>query len=409
MAVMLPAMLLSGLAACSGASAPADAGLTSRTAKLTALAEQDVEAGAPGVVVRVDVGDGNIIQIARQSESTEADHLLTPDDEFRMGSNTKTVVATLVLQLVAENRLGLDDPIETVLPGLIPGGDAITVRMLLNHTSGLFNYVNDPAVLLSFTGQDDRSWTPEQLLAVGVGYPPVSAPGAGFSYSNTNYVALGLALEKLTGQTLADLVEERIAGPLQLEHTYLSAGTARPDRYDSPQLAHGYEPDADTLSALLPEGTPAGTAFAGDAHGGFVDTTWINSSSQWAAGAMVSTAAEWAKFDSALMSGRLIPQAQLDEMQTTVAEDPASPEGNGYGLGIRKVVFPCGSVWGHDGQVGGYNSQTYTDITGTRTATVLTSTVFGLYIPEAGTADRALTEAAVCAMLEATAESADAE
>lgn len=405
LALLIPTVLVIELAGCSTSPAAvpstthSSAASSELTTQLTTLADHAVSAGVPGVIVRVDKGDGNVIELTRQAPLTTADHRLSTDDEFRMGSNTKTMVATLVLQSVAEHRMQLDESIERVLPGVIPNGKNITLRMLLNHTSGLFNYVNDPAVLRAFTGQDDRTWTPEELLATGVAYPPTAAPGVAYSYSNTNYVALGLALQKVTGHSVAELIQERIAKPLHLTHTYLSTGSSRPSRSDSAQLAHGYEPNAAGLAALLPEGTPAGTAFVGPATGNLVDTTWINSSTQWAAGAMISTAAEWATFETALLSGQLIPAAELDEMRITVPEDPTAPDGNGYGLGLRKVVFPCGTVWGHDGQVGGYDSQTFTDSTGKRTVDVLTSTVFGLYVPEASAASKTLLDAAVCTML----------
>jgi D-alanyl-D-alanine carboxypeptidase len=384
--------------AVASASNHTDSGAVKQTGYLAKLAQQDVDAGVPGVIVRVNDGHGPVITIARQATATKADHKLAADDEFRMGSNTKTMVATLVLQQVAEHRISLDDPIEKWLPGQIPNGRNITVRMLLNHTSGLFNYVFDPAVLTSFTGQDNRDWTPQELLAVSAKYPPGAAPGAEYSYSNTNYVALGLVLEKATGQSVADLVQQRIARPLHLKHTYLSVGTSRPSRADH-QLAHGYEPDAAHIAPLLPPGVPEGTAFAGPARGNLVDTTWINSSSEWSAGGMVSSAADWARFDQALLSGKLLPKAQLNEMRTTVPIDPSAPDADGYGLGLIKVVTPCGTVWGHDGQVGGYSSWAYTDSTGRRTVDVLTSTVFGLNAPKAGAANQNLLTVAICTML----------
>jgi D-alanyl-D-alanine carboxypeptidase len=398
LAAILAAAAVTGTAAASASATPTGPG-AAQTGYLAKLAQQDVDAGAPGVIVRVNDGNGHVIKIVRQATATEVDHRLSPDDEFRMGSNTKTMVATLILQQVAEHRMTLDDPIEKWLPGQIPNGQNITLRMLLNHTSGLFNYVNDPAVLKSFTGQDDRNWTPQQLLAVAAKYPPGSAPGAEFSYSNTNYVALGLALEKATGQSVADLVQQRIAGPLHLKHTYLSVGSSLPDHSDR-ALAHGYEPDAADLAPLLPPGVPEGTAFAGPARGNLVDTTWINSSSEWAAGGMISTTADWARFDSALLSGKLLPPAQLNEMRTTIPEDPSAPNGDGYGLGLIKVVTPCGTVWGHDGQLGGYNSVAYTDSTGRRTVDVFTSTVYGLAAPKLGAANQTLIEGAICTMLQ---------
>src|SRR5262245_6619811 len=293
-----------------------------RRSQLTVLAEQVVAAGAPGVIVRVDNGRGHTIEFARQAPWTRPDHRLTPRDEFRMGSNTKTMVATVILQLVAEHRLRLTDPASRWLPGLIPNGSAITLRTLLNHTSGLFNYTFDPDVLKAFTGQDTTVWTPPQLIAAAVRHAPLFAPGTSYSYSNTNYVALGLIAEHATGQILGDLIHDRITTPLRLKNTRLVTGA---DTARRPGLAHGYEPDADHIAELLPPYAPAGTAFAGPARPGFVDTTWINLSTEWAAGGMVSTAQEWARFNAALLSGKLLPPAQLTEMRTTVAEDSEFP------------------------------------------------------------------------------------
>ena len=365
-------------------------------ARLSALAQHVVDAGAPGVIVRVDDGHGPAIEIARQAAWSRADHTLAASDRFRMGSNTKTMTATVILQLVAEHRLRLTDPVEKWLPGLVPDGDAITVRMLLNHTSGLFNYTFDADVLKAFTGQDTRIWTPRELLAAGVRHDPMFAPGSSYAYSNTNYVALGLVAEKVTGRTMGDLIQQRIARPLHLKNTYLVTGT---DTAKSPALAHGYEPDADHIGPLLPPGVPAGTAFAGPARpAGYVDTTWINPSTEWAAGGMVSTAQDWARFDSALMSGKLLPAAQLKAMRVTVAEEAEFPNRR-YGLGLEQVVTPCGTVWGHSGQVPGYSSEAYTDAAGRRTVSVLTASIFGLAGPEAGPANQALVNAAVCTML----------
>ncbi|MEV7427200.1 serine hydrolase domain-containing protein [Streptomyces sp. NPDC091212] len=371
--------------------------------QLAALAQQVVDAGAPGTIVRVDDGNGKPIEITRQAPWTKADRTLAASDEFRMGSNTKTMVATVVLQLVAEDRLKLSDPVDEWLPGLIPNGDAITVRMLLNHTSGLFNYTFDPEVLKAFTGQDTRAWTPQELIGAGVRHDPMFAPGTDYSYSNTNYIALGLIAEKVTGDALDDLVQQRIAGPLHLKNTYLVTGNGADtdtDAPESPALAHGYEPDADHIVPLLPPGMPAGTAFAGPARSaGYVDTTWINASTTWAAGGMVSTAQDWARFDTALMSGKLLPPALLKEMRTTRAEESEFPNRR-YGLGLEKVVTPCGTVWGHNGEVPGYSSENYTDAVGRRTVSVLTNTIFGLASPKPRAAQQALVNAAVCAMLD---------
>ena len=397
-ALALAAVVGSATACASGATKPAAAPTTAAaTTTLTSLAQQLVNDGAPGVIVRVDDGHGAAIQIARQAAWTVPDHVLTPEDQFRMGSNTKTMVAALVLQLVAAHTLSLDDSAQKWLPGMIPEGSApITIRMLLNHTSGLFNYVDDPRIVKVFTGRDTRIWTPQELLAVAVSHPPLFAPGAEYSYSNTNFVALGLILEKATGQSLANLIQDRIAKPLGLTGTFLAPYV--PDPAADTALANGYEPDAAILAPLLPPGTPAGTSFAGPARGDYVNTTWINVSGDWAAGGIVSTAADWAKFQSALVSGKLIPPAQVKEMETTVSE--GSGIQSRYGLGIEHKVTPCGTVWGHDGQAAGYSTWNYTNDTGTRTEAVFVTTIFGLDEPKTSIASQTLLNAAVCAMLD---------
>jgi D-alanyl-D-alanine carboxypeptidase len=363
----------------------------SQAARLAALAEQDVKAGAPGVIVQIREHGRPVVTITRQAAFTRADGTLSADDQFRMGSNTKTMVSVLILQLVAEHRIALSDPVGKYLPGLIPNGQAITIRMLLNHTSGLFNDINDPGVLAAFTGQDPRHWTPRQLIQAAVSHPPLFAPGTRYSYSNTNYIALGLIAEKITGNSLGELIQQRIAGPLGLRHTFLAGFRAPGD------LADGYEPDAARLATVLPPGTPKGTHFVGPARGDWVDTTWVNESTEWAAGGIVSTAADWATFQAALMSGRLLPPAQLAQMRDTVSEGSSTP--NRYGLGIERVVTPAGVVWGHDGQVPGYSSWDYTTSDGSATVAVYVTTVFGLAGPAAATATENLLGGAIDAML----------
>jgi D-alanyl-D-alanine carboxypeptidase len=372
-----------------------------RTTQLTALVDQLVADGAPGVIVRVDDGSGHVIQIADQAPWTKADDVLKPNAEFRMGSNTKTMTATLVLQLVAEKRISLDDSVAKWLPGMIPNGNAITIRMLLNHTSGLFNDIEDPAVLKAFTGQDASAWSPQQLIEAAVAHPPLFAPGSQYSYSNTNYVALGLILEKATGKDLATLIHDRIAVPLGLTDTYLAPATSSAADRSNSKLTAGYEPDAQILAGELPPYAPAGTAFAGPSEGDWTNTTWVNESTEWAAGGMVSTAADWAKFQEALVTGKLIPPAQLREMETTVSEGQGVA--NRYGLGFEQTATPCGTVWGHDGQAPGYSSWNYTDPTGHRTVAVFVTTIFGLAQPKTAAASQNLIDAATCAMLDKSA------
>jgi D-alanyl-D-alanine carboxypeptidase len=385
--------------AAAGSAAPAsaaraDSRLSAETARLDRLAQAVVDAGAPGVIVRVDDGRGRPVVIAKQAPWTRKDHVLGVADEFREGSATKTMMATLVLQLVARRKLALTDPVEKWLPGQVPGGSAITLRMLLNHTSGLFDFTNDPAIVPSILGKDRRRWTSSQLLALGVRHDPLFAPGTQWSYSNTNYAAIGAVLERVTGQSLAALIRDRIARPLGLAHTYYATGPS----WLGPH-AHGYEPDA----AHMPPGVPAElTDFAGQHHDGHVDVSGIDPGWGGAAGGVVSTAPDWSRFYAALMSGRLLPAAQLTEMLTTVPMLPDQPTGPAYGLGIQTGATPCGTIWGHDGGLPGYLSFNATDRTGHRTATMLVTTElwaeFGTS-PSLDEATHTLQTAALCAML----------
>jgi D-alanyl-D-alanine carboxypeptidase len=299
-----------------------------------------------------------------------------------MGSNTKTVLATITLQLVAEHRLSLTDPVEKWLPGKASG---VTLRMLLNHTSGLYDYTEDPAIRNAILGKDPHRWTAAELFAVGAGHPPRFAPGTDWAYSNTNYAAVGVILERVTGARLADLVRDRIARPLHLTHTYLPADASWRGRY-----AHGYEPDA----AHMPPSVPAEfTDVAGTPRAGHVDVSGNDPSWGGAAGAIVSTAPDWARFYTALMSGKLLPAAQLADMRTVA--------GPGYGLGILTATTPCGTFWGHDGGITGYLSSNLTDSTGRRTATILVPTEFRYEFdadPKLAEAQRALQTATTCAM-----------
>ncbi|MCX4683648.1 beta-lactamase family protein [Kitasatospora purpeofusca] len=263
-----------------------------------------------------------------------------PDGLFRIGSVTKTFVSTVVLQLVAEGRLRLDDPVEKLLPGAVPNGRNITLRQLLNHTSGLFNYTeddlfdheSDPARLQQWleTGRFTR-YTPQQLIAVANAHPPYFEPGQGAHYSNTNYVVVGQIVERVTGHSWQQEVDRRIVRRLGLTRTFMpDHSTTIPGPH-----AHGYYD--------LPSG-PA-------------DVTEVDPSMAGAAGAGISTTADLTTFVTALIGGRLLPRPQLAEM---MAVTPQSGQ-DAYGLGLQRVSTPCGPVWGHAGGIPGYNTFVYTD------------------------------------------------
>ncbi|MFI0234787.1 serine hydrolase domain-containing protein [Streptomyces sp. NPDC017086] len=340
-------------------------------------------------------GDGKPVEIAKQAAWTKDEHRLAAGDQFRVGSNTKTLTVTLVLQQVAQQKISLDDTVEKWLPGLVKGGEHITVRMqLLNHTSGLGDFLLTPQFLPSLTGQEQRTWKPKELLATTPEQDPPTEPGEKYSYSNANYEALGLILEKATGSSLAEQIEQKITKPLGMKDSFLATDAAWPA---GKRHATGYEPDAKRLKAVL-SGTvdlPEGVGFAGPEHPGDNIDTAIDPSWSWAAGGMVSTAQDWQRFLTALMSGRLLPEAQMKQMRTTV---DAPEEGGAYALGLMKMETPCGTVWGHTGGLPGYASEIYTDATGTRSVAVFTITNFGIKEKKAATTNKALVDAATCHM-----------
>ncbi|EME56651.1 serine hydrolase domain-containing protein [Amycolatopsis decaplanina] len=280
------------------------------------------------------------------------------DGHFRVGSTTKNFTATLVLQLVAEGRIGLDTPVAGLLPRF--GLDSrITVRMLLQHTSGLFNHTgqyNPDGTVTPGTPWAGKEWVdkrfhtyqPEELVRLAVSKPPVFAPGAGWSYSNTNYVVARLLVEKLTGRPFADELDRRILRPLKLRDT-LSPGAwaGMPKPY-----AHAYYryEDAGQWKTL--------------------DVTHQNPSWISSAGDMISTTKDLQTYFSALQSGKLLPTWLLTEMRKT---HPGSESLYGfYGLGqFSQDLGPgcVGTVLNHNGGLNGYGSLMYSTPDGSKTLT----------------------------------------
>ena len=183
--------------------------------RLGRAAETVVDAGVPGVAVYVrDKGQTTVV--SRGYDDVVAKRPMSARDRFRIGSVTKSFVAAVVLQLVDEGKLSLDDNVEQRLPGLVPNGSAITIRQLLSHRSGLFDYVRDRRILAPYLKGDlDHVWTPLQVLRMATSHKPLFAPGAADkqSYSNTGYVILGLLIEKVTGHSLGHELKARIFGP----------------------------------------------------------------------------------------------------------------------------------------------------------------------------------------------------
>ncbi|MER5491239.1 serine hydrolase domain-containing protein [Streptomyces sp. NPDC002490] len=267
------------------------------------------------------------------------------EDRFRIASVTKTFVATVLLQMESEGRLDLDDTVDRHLPGLVRGnghdGRLMTVRQLLNHTSGVFNYDEDPAYaekyhfVPGFLKHRYDTRTPEEAVRVALRHAPHHQPGQGWHYSNTNYVLAGLIIEKVGGRTYEREVRDRIVKPLGLKETTLPGNSSR-----MPQ------PSSRAYSKMSPD--PAATRI--------YDVTLNNASQSWADGDIISTAADLNRFFGALLGGKLLAPAQLAAMKTTVPVEGSFP-GTGYGLGLIRSTTSCGTkLWGHGG--GWYGSLT---------------------------------------------------
>ncbi|MFD4369492.1 serine hydrolase domain-containing protein [Rhodococcus sp. NPDC058521] len=268
----------------------------------------------------------------------------TGDEHFRIGSITKTFVATVIMQLVEDNRIELDAPVGRYLPHVVPGGDRATVRQILQHTSGFPDYMKSDGWSTNRWRSENRfqDYSPKELLAQAFDQNPEFPAGEGFHYSNTNYVIAGLLVEAVTERPYETEIVERILNPLTLENTSFP----------------GSDPS-------IP--TPTIRAVGTLDDGRQVDVTEQNETLDWAAGEMISTTSDLSEFFDSLLGGRLLTAASLDEMRTTV------PMGMGfrYGLGLESFDLPCGKqIWGHGGQLLGYVTYAYREDDG-RTFTLL--------------------------------------
>jgi D-alanyl-D-alanine carboxypeptidase len=315
--------------------APAGGGHRATRAALHALVD---EGGLPGVGAATRDARGNWFGEAGAAD-TDTGRERTAGDHFRVASITKTFIATVVLQLEAEGRLRLDDTVEKWLPGLLKGngydGRTVTLRQLLNHTSGIANYTEDPAFIDKAAGPgfpEHRydTYTPEELVAVALKHaPPRPDPEHSPYYSNTGFVIAGMVIEKATGRSYEREVARRILNPLKLRDTSLP-GT-------SPYLPN---PHPVAYSKFHQE--------APDAE--IFDTTEQNMTWLGAAGDAISTSVDLNRFQRALIQGTLLPRAQLKAMLTEVPVDKET----GYGLGVEFAKLSCGvKVVGKSGRTNG--------------------------------------------------------
>lgn len=246
----------------------------------------------------------------------------------RIGSVSKTFAGTLVLQLAESERLDLEDTIGQFVPG-VPNGDKVTLRMLLNMTSGIASYTFDENFTEQLFADPLKTWTPGQLIDIGLALPALFEPGAEFNYSNTNTLLLGKVIEKATGQPYVQVLNEKIIGPLKL------GGTSMPGTTDPFPLPHaeGFTRQGTAEHEMKP-----------------VNATSWNPTWAWTAGQIVSTV------DDLLVYGRALGTGQgLLKADTQVERLSSVPGSAGYGLALG-----CIDGWvGHTGELPGYNTSVF--------------------------------------------------
>jgi D-alanyl-D-alanine carboxypeptidase len=303
--------------------------------------EAAVEAGVPGVTAEARDAAG-VWKSTAGVGNLETGVPRGKNDRFRVGSITNTFVATVLLQMEAEKKLSLDDTVERHLPGLVTGngndGNAITVRQLLNHTSGLYDYLADVTYYETYVLGDGflqhryDTLPTEQRLKVAFSHPPLFQPGARHSFSHTNDILAALIVQKVGGTSYENEVRKRIIKPLGLKATSnpgTSTTVPQPSSRGYSKLFFTTQPDR------------------------IDDVTELNGSQIRGDGDIISSAGDLNRFYKALMGGKLLPAKQLAEMKTTVV-NPDLPISS-YGLGIERISLGCGTdVWYHDGGTVGW-------------------------------------------------------
>lgn len=327
--------LVCGVTVAGGVVAPAASAGPGRDRVQQSLDSLVHDDGFPGALASVADRGGHIRRYTAGVGDLKTKVGVPVDGYVRIGSNTKTFTSVVVLQLVGEGKVDLDQSIDVYLPGIVRGdgidGRKITVRQLLQHTSGLPNYTDMFAD--GYLPYQHTYFEPRQMLDLALAEKADFAPGAKFEYSNTNYVVAGLLVGKVTGRPVAEEITSRVIDKIGLRHTYFPNVGDQRIREPHP---NGYHRD--------------------DPSKPLVDVTVQDPSFGWSAGAMISTPSDLNRFFGAVVSGKLLSPDQLAQMRTTVA---AADLGAGarYGLGLVSTPLSCGGLsWGHGGNIPGYST-----------------------------------------------------
>jgi D-alanyl-D-alanine carboxypeptidase len=285
--------------------------------------------GVPGAIVGITSGDGQRLIFSSGVEDLATGAPFDLRDRFRVGSVTKTMISTVVLQLVDEGQLSLDDTLSKLLPVTVRNADVMTIRQLLNHISGVPNYTDDPAFISAILADPARVWTDAELVAVTNNRLPSFLPGANgrWEYSNTNYILLGMVIESIAGAPIGSILQSRIFGPLGMSSTFFPTTTDTPAPFSRGYYDLPGSPNADVASLLSP-------------------------STAGAAGAVVSNAEDLMVWSEALASGQLLSvKSHAQQVEVVAASGIAA-----YAMGAETF----GHWIGHSGDVPGYETDMFT-------------------------------------------------
>ena len=302
----------------------------------------------PGAIAVVQRGDAREVH-AFGVRNIKSDLPMRVDARMRLASTSKAFSGAVALSLVSKGALSLNDTIGERLPGLPDAWHEITLRQLLNHTSGLPNFTEDPDFLTALGAHPKDPPSPRRLLSYVEDEPLNFEPGTQYRYSNSDNIAVGLMVEAATGRTYEGQLQEQVFGPLGLKKTSLPHGANLKEPF-----IHGYDnnpsqqPPQD-LSEVLASG-------------------WV-----WASGGMVSTPADFNAFVRGYVGGDLFDLRTRFKQRRVVeggSSDPPGPGKNSAGLGIFRYETKCGTVWGHTGNYPGYTQFMAASANGNRSVTV---------------------------------------
>ncbi|MQS17678.1 beta-lactamase family protein [Streptomyces kaniharaensis] len=326
------------------------------TGAVLAALQNAVNAGAPGAfaVIR-DHGDAESDQELTVGKADLDGTPMKAGWRFRVGSNSKMFASVLVLQLAEQGLIDLDRPLRDYLPaGTLPDGWTMTGRQVMEHRAGIYDHTND---LLEQAGEETTAafearirtavYDPRALVAISVKHGIQYPPGTRYSYSNTDFVLMGLAVEHLTGRHYADVLKDRILDPLGLRRTSFVV------------------PDTDIRGAHV-----TGYLTNDDRTKPLVNSTEQTASWLWAAGGVISSAEDLDTFLTALLAGSAGGLVSDDSLRQMTAALPTPSAKISYGLGLRRISLSCGDVYGHGGIVQGYQTQSFTAPDGHRTVVV---------------------------------------